>query len=415
MATDTSGIDDANQRAEDALMALLMPPHPIDPFPHYETLRSVNRVHQSKTLGVWALSGHAEATEFLKRPDVHSGARVAGQMRPDWADHSSLRLYLNSMVALNQPDHSRVRVLASRVFTPSKIKSMQPVVERLTRGLVDGLAEKAAGGEPVDLVEALATPFPVAVICEMLGMPFSDGERLWELSDDWSRVFAGMFSDEDLERANTAADELSSYFKNAIHERRATPREDLLTSFVKEADGGRLDEEELIALILFLFTAGFSATTNLIAAGMAALLDHPDELALWRKDKSITASAVEELLRYSTHNTASSRLTTQPVTVGGTEIPEGVLVLALLAAANRDPERFPDPHRLILTRDDGPHLSLSAGAHFCFGGTLARMEAAELFPALIDTFSEIELAKEPERRGVMGITSYATLPLALRR
>ncbi|MFD9911044.1 cytochrome P450 [Streptomyces sp. NPDC059063] len=412
MATEAT---DTYQQAEDALTALLMPPHPIDPFPHYDTLRSVNRVHSSTALGVWALSGHAEITEFLKRPDVHSGARIAAQMRPDWADHSSLRLYLNSMVALNQPDHSRVRVLASRVFTPNRIKTMQPAVERLTHGLIDGLAERSAGGGTVDLVDALATPFPVAVICEVLGMPFADGERLWQLSDEWSQVFAGMFPDDVLVRADAAADELTAYFRGEIAARRAKPREDLFTSLVQEADGGRLDDEELIALVLFLFTAGFSATTNLIAAGMAALLDHPDELKRWREDKSITTPAVEELLRYSTHNTASSRFTTGPVTVAGTEIPEGVLVLCLLAAANRDPVRFPEPQRLVLTRDDGPHLSLSAGAHYCFGGSLARMEAAALFPALIDTFPVIELAEEPERRGVMGITSYATLPLSLRR
>ncbi|MEW2573601.1 cytochrome P450 [Streptomyces sp. NPDC047070] len=411
----TTEATDRHQQAEEALMGLIMPPHPIDPFPFYETLQSVNRVHNSTALGVWALTGHAEITEFLKRPDVHSGARIAGQMRPDWADHSSLRLYLKSMVTLNQPDHGRVRVLASRVFTPKRIQTMQPAVERLTRNLIDGLAERAAGGEAVDLVEHLATPFPVAVICEMLGMPFEDGERLWALADDWSQVFAGMFPEEVLATADAAADELSAYFRGEIEARRANPREDLLTGLVKESDGGRLDEDELIALILFLFTAGFSATTNLIAAGMAGLLDHPDELTRWREDSTITPSAVEELLRYSTHNTASSRFTTQPVTVGDTEIPEGVLVLALLAAANRDPLRFPDPHRLILTRDDGPHLSLSAGAHYCFGGTLAKMEAAALFPALLDTFPKIELASEPERRGVMGLTSYATLPLSLGR
>ncbi|UED88772.1 cytochrome P450 [Streptomyces profundus] len=319
------------------------------------------------------------------------------------------------MVTLNQPDHARVRGLASGVFTPAKIKKMRPAVERLTRGLVDELVERSADGEAVDLVDLLAMPFPVAVISELLGLAYEDGKRLWELADDWSRVFAGIYPEDDLVRADTAAEELGGYFREKVRVRRADPKEDLLSSLVQAADGGRLDEDELIALILFLFTAGFAATTNLIASGVVALVEHPDELSRWREDKSITDPAVEELLRHTTHTTASSRLTTKPVRLGDAEIPEGSLVLALLAAANRDPAKFPDPHRLDLTRDDGAHLSLSAGAHYCFGGSLARMEGAELFPQLIDTFPKIELAGTPERRAILGLTGYATLPVRLSR
>ncbi|UCM87938.1 cytochrome P450 [Streptomyces marincola] len=415
MTTETTATTATPEQADQALMALLTPPFPENPFPLYETLRSVNRVHPSAQLGLWALSGYDEVTEFLRLPDVKSGARAAALRRPDWADHLSLRMYLNTMVTLNQPDHGRIRGMASRVFTPKAIKKMQPVVERLTDGLIDGLVERSAGGEPVDLVDLLAMPFPVAVISEMLGLPFEDGKRLWLLADDWSRVFSGIYLDEDLVRADAAAEELTGYFGELIARRRTDPRDDLLSNMVQAADGGRLDEDELIALILFLFTAGFAATTNLIATGVLALMDHQDELARWREDKSITDSAVEELLRHTTHTTAASRVTPRPITIAGTEIPEGVLVLTLLAAANRDPARFPDPHRLDLTRDNGPHLSFSAGAHYCFGGSLARMEGADLFPKLIDTFPKIELAGAPERRDIMGLTGYATLPLALTR
>ncbi|MFI0816156.1 cytochrome P450 [Streptomyces sp. NPDC021098] len=403
------------QQADEALIALISPPFPADPFPLYETLQSVNRVHNAASLGVWVMSGYEEVTEFLRLPDVQSGARAATQMREDWADHLSLRMYLNSMVTLNQPDHGRIRGLAARVFTPNKIKKMQPAVERLTDGLIDGLIERSDGGRPVDLVDLLAVPFPVAVISDMLGLPFEDGRHLWKLADDWSHVFSGLYTEEDLVRADAAAEELSGYFREVIKNRRAEPRDDLMSSLVQEATNGKLDEDELMALILFLFTAGFAATTNLVATGVLALLDHPDELNRWRADKSITPSAVEELLRHTTHTTAASRVTTRPVTIGGAEIPEGVLVLTLLAAANRDPARFPDPHRLDLTRDNGPHLSFSAGAHYCFGGSLARIEGAELFPKLIDTFPKIEQAGTPERRAVMGLTGYTTLPVILGR
>ncbi|MFC4907608.1 cytochrome P450 [Actinomadura gamaensis] len=401
------------RQADDALITLFTPPQPADPFPLYETLQSANRVHHSAALGLWALSGYDEVTAFLRMPDTNSGPRAATVLREDWADHPSLRLYLNSMVTLDNPDHGRIRGVAGKVFTPNKIKKMRPAVERLMKGYLAQIEEQAAGGEPVDLVAVLAEPFPVAVISEMLGLPHADGKRFQELADDWSRVWSGLYPEEDLVRADAAVEELTARLQETIDARRAEPRDDLMTSIVQGADEGRLDEDELMALAAFLFTAGFAATTNLIATGVVALIEHPDELRRWREDKSITASAVDELLRHTAHTAATSRITTRPVELGGTEIPEGAHVLALLGAANRDPRKYPDPHRLDLTRDDGPNLSLSAGAHYCMGGNLARIEGAELFPALIDTFSHIEIAGTPERRDTMGLTGFATLPVTL--
>ncbi|MFD0685015.1 cytochrome P450 [Actinomadura fibrosa] len=403
------------QQADDALIALFTPPQPADPFPYYETLQEVNRVHHSAALGLWAISGYDEATAFLRTPDLNSGPRAATVLREDWPDHPSLRMYLHAMVTLEGADHARIRGMASRVFTPGKIRKQEPAVQRLMREFLDDIVEQAEGGEPVDLVDLLAVPFPVAVISEMLGLPHGDGKRFHELAEDWSRVWSGLYPEEDLVRADAAAEELSGYFIETIDARRAEPRDDLLSSLVQEAAVGRLDEDELMALTTFLFTAGFAATTNLIATGVMALTEHPGELKRWREDKSITKPAVEELLRHTAHTAATSRITTKPTVVGDTEIPEGAHVLALLGAANRDPEKYPDPHRLDLTRDDAPHLSFSVGAHYCMGGNLARIEGAELFPALIDTFSEIEMAGTPERRDVMGLTGYSTLPVILRR
>ncbi|MGW7353308.1 cytochrome P450 [Streptomyces sp. NPDC054784] len=404
------------QQADEALIALLTPPHPQNPFPYYETIQSVSKVHDSSaTLGIWALSGYDEINEFLKRPDVESGARAAALRNPNWEDHFALRLYLKTMPTLNQPDHGRIRGLVTKVFTARRIKEMQPMVERLTRKLVDELAAAAEGGEVVDLVDVLANPYPVAVISEVLGLPYEDGKYLWSKADTWSRVWSGIYGEEDLQPANEAAEELYAYFSKMVEERRQEPREDLMTKLVVEADNGRIDKDELMGIIMLLFTAGFAATTNFIASGVLALTEHPEELARWREDKSITPLAVEELLRHTTHNTAASRVTTQPVTIGGKEIPPGVLVLTMLAAANRDASKFPDPHRLNLTRDDGPHMSLSGGSHYCFGGSLARIEGAELFPMLIDTFGKIEIAGEPELMTVMGLTAYSSLPVRLAR
>ncbi|RLL68240.1 cytochrome P450 [Streptomyces sp. Z26] len=405
-----------HQQADEALIQLLTPPHPKNPFPLYETIQSAGKVHDSSaTLGIWALFGYEEINQFLKRPDVLSGARAAALRNENWEDHFALRLHLKTMPTLNQPDHGRIRGLVTKVFTARRINAMQPMVERVTRRMVDELAAAAEGGEVVDLVDVLANPYPVAVISEVLGLPYEDGKYLWEKADTWSKIWSGIYPDEVLQPANEAAEELYAYFQKMSQERRTSPREDLVSKLVAEADDGRIDEDELMGIIMLLFTAGFAATTNVITSGVLALKEHPEELARWRADKSITPLAVEELLRHTMHNTAASRVTSKPTVIAGKEIPAGVHVLTMLAAANRDPLQFPDPHRLNLTRDDGPHMSLSGGSHFCFGGSLARVEIAELFPMLIDTFSTIEVAGEPELQTVMGLTSYSSLPVRLGR
>ncbi|MEU9191202.1 cytochrome P450 [Streptomyces sp. NPDC048484] len=401
------------EEAEAALLELASPPQPADPYPFYDILQRADKVYWSPSIGIWAITGYDEVYAASRTPNVSNGPRAAALRREDWEDHESLRLFLRAIVTLDPPDHTRVRGLASRVFTPASIKGLRPVIEKLANSQLDDLADKAAGGQPVDLVDNLASPFPVAVISELLGVPADQGKLFYDLANDWTRVWGGFYSDEDLAQANASVKELRNYFSDLLDERRARPREDLLSSLVKEAKDSRLSEDELMALATFLFVSGFETTTNLISSGIYSLINNPDQLRNWRQDPGLTGSAVEELLRHGTPISGTARVITQEVRLGDHDIPPGQLVMLMLAAANRDPGKFPDPHRLDLSRDDGPHLSFGGGAHFCMGGNLARMEAQIIFPALFNRFSTMEVEGTPVWRDAIGLHGFQKLPLVL--
>ena len=335
-------------------------------------------------------------------------------MRPDWEEHEALRMYLNALITLDPPDHTRVRGLAGRVFTPAAVRALGPSIERLMRRHLDDIVEQADGGAPVDLIKALASPFPVAVISEMLGVPDDEGMYFYHVANNWSRVWSGgYYSEEDLVLADAAAVELRDYFDKILAERRANPREDLLSTLVREGDNARLSPEETMSLATFLFVAGFETTTSLISAGLMSLLDHPDQMELWRTDHSITNLAVEELLRYNTPITAASRMMNEDTPLGDQIVPANNLVVSLLSAANRDPRQFTDPAKLNLSRNEGGNLAFSVGPHFCMGGNLARLEAAVLFPAFLDRFSDIAVVGTPTRRDAIGLNGYEELQLVL--
>ncbi|WP_329406147.1 cytochrome P450 [Streptomyces sp. NBC_00704] len=399
---------------DDAVIELFSPPQPADPFPLYDVLMETNRVYRSPSLGLWAVTGYAESAAILRANTTRNGPRAASTMRPDWAEHEALRMYLNALITLDPPDHSRVRGLAGRVFTPAAVRALGPSIERLMRRHLDDMVELAHGGAPVDLITSLASPFPVAVISEMLGVPDQDGMHFYHVANNWSRVWAGgYYSEEDLTRADAAALELREYFDGILDERRRSPREDLLSTLVREGDNARLSPEETMSLATFLFVAGFETTTSLISAGLISLLDHPDQLELWRRDASVTPTAVEELLRFNTPITAASRVMKEDTALGDQIVPAGNLVVALLAAANRDPRQFTDPGRLDLTRSEGANLAFSAGPHFCMGGNLARLEASVLFPAFLERFSRIEVVGAPTRRDAIGLNGYEELQVVL--
>ncbi|GAB7188313.1 cytochrome P450 family 164 [Kitasatospora sp. Ki12] len=411
----TEPVTDATREAANtALNRLGTPPMVTDPYPLYDELRSAGRVFPSAQYpGLWAVTGYREVAEVMRMQNTANGPAAAAKWREDWADHESMRLYLSALVCLDAPDHTRVRGAAGHVFTPNAIQKMREVVERLAAKHLDDLAEQGAGGRPVDLIDVLASRFPVAVIAEMLGVPDDQAMLFYELANGWTRVWAGYYTEEDLAGADRAATQLRGYFSELLDERARNPREDLLSGLAARRGQDGMSEDELLGLASFLFVAGFETTTNFIGNAVHALWEFPDQQKLLRDDPSLTPKAIEELLRHGTPIVGASRVATEPTLLGGQEIPPGHFMWLILAAANRDPLQYPDPAKLDFTRDQGPHLSFSGGPHFCMGAALARMETQVLFPALLERFKTIEVVGTPEKRTGLGLIGYEHLPVVV--
>jgi cytochrome P450 len=287
---------------------------------------------------------------------------------------------------LDPPDHTRLRRLVTKAFTPRVVAALETRIREVTREL---FADVAAKGR-FDVVSDLAYPLPLRIMCELLGVPFADRELIqdWsgKLSEALEPPLPGLVAPRATSRAAHARAEFIQYFRELIARRRTAPRDDLVSHLVQvEETGDRLDENELLATCILLINAGHETTVNLISNGVLALLRHPDQLELLRRRPGLSGDVVEEVLRYDAPVQLTSRVAGEPVDLPGLHAREGDVVLLLLGAANRDPDVFPDPDRFDILRPPGaPHLSFAAGPHFCLGAGLARLEvrvAFELFAA----------------------------------
>src|SRR5262249_9343367 len=317
-----------------------------------------------------------------------------------------------SMLDRDPPDHTRLRRLVSKAFTPRAIAALQPRIA----ALVDVMRDAAARERRVDLVEAVAFPLGFAVIAEMLGTPPADQERIRQLTGTVVRSLEPV-NDPDLVSAIVAAEiELNEIAADMIAWKRRNPAGDLLTALIHaEDDGDVLGDDELIAQTLLLYIAGHETTVNLIAGGALALLRHPGQLALLRSDPALAATAVEELLRYDSPVQASRRITLEPVKIRGTTIPAGAFVMASLGSANRD-ERFwgADADELRLSRDNArQHVSFGAGPHHCLGASLARLEATIAFQRLVGRFPGLALDGDVTWNGRINLRGPAHLPVSV--
>jgi cytochrome P450 len=386
-----------------------------DPYPQYATVRAQAPVLRHP-LGFWLLTRY-EDVAFLLRAGMSVEDRnitdreLLDLRKPMYGDEVT-RSGGVSMLDRDPPDHTRLRRLVSKAFTPRAVEALRP---RIT-GLVDEMLDAAGRQGSVDLVDALAFPLPFAVIAEMLGTPPADHERIRQLSGTIVRSLEPV-ADPALVEAIVAADaELTQIAGEMIAWKRAHPAGDLLTALVTaEDDGDVLDDEELIAQTLLLYIAGHETTVNLIAGGTLALLRHTDQLALLRENPGLTGNAVEELLRYDSPVQASRRITVEPVTIGGTDIPAGSFVLASLGSANRD-ESFwgPDAAELRLDRENArQHVSFGAGPHHCLGASLARMEASIALARLTARFPGLALDGEVTWNGRINLRGPAHLPVSL--
>jgi cytochrome P450 len=317
-----------------------------------------------------------------------------------------------SMLDRDPPDHTRLRRLVSKAFTPRAVEALRP---RIT-SLVDSMLDAIDGQGRVDLVDALAFPLPFTVIAEMLGTPPADHERIRQLSGTVVRSLAPV-ADPALVAAIAAADaELTAIAADMIAWKRSNPADDLLTALITAEDNGdALSDDELIAQTLLLYLAGHETTVNLIAGGTLALLRNPGQLALLRSNPGLVENAVEELLRYDSPVQASRRITLEPVTIRGTTIPAGAFVMASLSSANRD-EIFwgADAAEVRLSRDNPHrHVSFGAGPHHCLGASLARLEAAIAFARLTARFPGLALDGDVTWNGRINLRGPAHLPVSL--
>jgi cytochrome P450 len=389
-----------------------------NPYPQYAAVRAAAPVYQHP-FGFWILTRYEEVSWLLRAglsvedrnmtdsPLLELRQEVYGDQAGAGAPIEGL-----SMLDRDPPDHTRLRKLVSKAFTPRSIQALRPRIVELIDGMLDDIANQGR----VDLVEALAFPLPFEVISQMLGTPPADHERVRELSGTLVRSLEPV-NDPAMAAAIMAADlELRGLGAEMIAWKRQHPADDLLTALINAEDGGDvLGDDELVAQTLLLYIAGHETTVNLIAGGTLALLRHPDQLAALRRDPGLVENAVEELLRYDSPVQASRRITLEPITLAGTEIPAGSFVLASLASANRDRDFWgEDADEVRLDRENArQHVSFGAGVHHCLGASLARLEAAIAFERLVTRFPALALDGDVVWNGRINLRGPERLPVSV--
>jgi len=394
----------------DILFNPMDPEFVADPYPMYHRLRAEDPVHHSP-LGFWVLTRYPDVMAMLRDPRLIKepiAAFVAARF--GMAVPPGLGL---SMLDRDPPDHTRLRGLVSKAFTPRALERLRPEIQQI----VDGLLDEVEARGSMDLVEEFAYPLPVRVICEMLGVPVKDHERFKAWGLDIARGLDAIMLPPDSEvgqRSVSGRRALADYFRGLIAERRAAPRDDMLSALIAaEEAGDKLNEEELLATCILLLVAGHETTVNLIGNGTLALLRHPDQLQKLRENPGLIVTAVEELLRFDGPVQRTARIPSQDITIGGRTIGKGEMVMPFLGAADRDPTQFPDPDRLDITRADNRHIAFGMGIHFCLGAPLARMEGQIAINTLLARLPKLALATDrPQFRQSLTLRGLQALPLS---
>ena len=372
-----------------------------DPYPFYKMLRSTNPVFRAPvgdadSPGLWILTRHRDVQAVLKDARFSVDRRRAAiveQFRDRLPIQAALGEEggLRSMLLMDPPDHTRVRGLVSKAFTPRRVAELRPRIEAIVAGLLDAIG----GGAAFDLIDAIAAPLPAIVIAELLGVPAEDHRQFKEWSSALVSAIGSVNPLDARAQFEDALGRLLDYLRGIIAERRKAPRDDLISAMLEaQEERDALSDAELLATSNLLLIAGHETTTNLIGNGTLALLRNPEEFARLRDDRSLLRSAIDELLRYDSPVQATGRVPLEAIALAGATLPMGALVMTGIGAANRDPEAFDDPDRLDLGRSNNHHLSFGFGAHFCLGAPLARLEAEVAFDALLDRFPKLELASE---------------------
>ncbi len=394
---------DATSEAELSVSNLLDPEVRRDPYPFYKRLRDEAPVHWDSNAfkeGGWVLTRIADCMAALRDPRVTAERLERPAMvdlLPDEFKHAAEQVFRaipHQLLFQDPPDHTRLRGLVNKAFTPRLVENQRPRVRALVTEMLDAAEAK---GE-MDVIADLAYPLPAIVIAEMLGVPPEDRMQFIKWAEDFGGLLdSSVLTLEQALQALVGVSDFMDYFRVIIERRTSEPRDDLLQALLaaRERDD-TLTEDELLANLVLVLAAGHGTTTHLIGNGLLALLRNPEQIRLWREHDDLTATAVPELLRFDSPVQLTGRTVREPITIGGVEIGAGQHVTTLLGAANHDPAQFPDPERLDITRPEARNVAFGFGIHFCLGAPLARLEGEEVLPAVVRRFPNLRLAPGAE-------------------
>lgn len=373
-----------------------------NPHPTLARMRETTPVYhvQHKELGAypWLLTRYSDCINLLNderftKDDarIPRNGATSGDLTPEEMMMAAAGAINRHMLTLDPPDHTRLRALVHKAFTPNMIRSLEVRIQQITDGLIDNMQAK----EQVDFIRDFAFPLPVTVIAELLGIPHEDQQKFRE----WSQtIIMGGTSGANLDKVGAAALEFIMYFHDKFDDRRENPKDDLITALVQaEESGDKLDQQELISMVFLLLVAGHETTVNLLGNGLLALLQHPDQKQMLAQNPSLAKTAVDELLRYDGPvGVSTMRWALEDVDYYGVTIPAGAMVVASLLSANRDPEMFANPNALDITRTPNKHIAFGNGIHYCVGAPLARMEGTIAFNTLLRRVPNLALTVDVE-------------------
>ena len=383
-----------------------------DPYPTYERLRDKDPVHWSPLLDSWVFSRYKHVDSILRDHKRFSNdTRKRGN--PSHIDESFDLNNQPSMLFRDPPDHTRLRALVSRAFTPAVIEGLAGHIRTIADDLLDQIDDPSG----FDLMEAIAAPLPVIVIAELLGVPIEDRPQFQIWSRHRARGLEPNITDRERRLVTESGQELDAYFLKIIEQRRQEPQDDLISGLVAaEEAGDKLSQAELLAMLRLLLIAGNETTTKLIGNGMLALLRNPEQMEALRQSPDLMSSAIEELLRFDAPVQLDVRVALEDVEFDGREVKKGQGIMVLLGSANRDPEVFSEPDRLDLSRQEANHISFGRGIHHCLGAALARLEGRLTFEAIMERFGDLRMQTDrPVFRDNIILRGLDVLPVSARK
>jgi cytochrome P450 len=397
--------------AQQVLAELVEPGGRADPYPLYARLHEMGPAVPAGP-GMVVVAGYDAISSVLRDQSYRvTDAALMDQDVPGWREHPSLSM--DAILNLNPPAHTRIRAMIAGTFTPRRLARLEPAIARMTEDLLDSMADQGSAGSAVDFMHAFAFLLPVTVICELIGIPDADREAFRPAARDLAATVEFEVSPELLAAADKSAVWLNDYFTDLAAERRAEPREDLISALVGSTDEGGLTTSELLDNLVLLLVAGFETTTNLLGNGLQVVLADPAIGDALRAGAIPVPSFVEEVLRFDSPVQMTSRRAAVAGEIGGVPVGPGEGVLLVLGAGNRDGRRFPEPDVFDPQRAVGGPLSFGSGPHFCVGSALARLEAGVAFPRLLTRFPALAGAGDPVRRTGLVLRGFDTLPVTL--